>query len=278
MKFNPLDTTIQSISILGSGWLGYSLALQLLKKGFTVHASTRSKNNFKKLTQHNIKPYIIDIDNLEVSHTEKGFFNSSILIINIPSKNINGFKNLINTIEFGQVMHIIFISSTSVYRSINRHIKEDDQTALNDENPLLAIEKLFIENERFKTTVIRFGGLIGNGRNPARFFQSGKTIASPHSRVNVIHHDDCIALITKIIKYQIWGEIFNACADLHPTKAAFYSEATRLEGLPSPSINDTVGNNNYKIIDSSKIKKYLDYQFIYADPMKMLAHTKKGVK
>lgn len=265
-----METIIQSISILGSGWLGYSLALQFLNMGYEVHASTRSKKKHAQLIKHRIKPYIIDIDQLNASRIDLEFFNSSLLIINIPSKNIAGFEKLVTLINSGQVKHLVFVSSTSVYLPMNKPIKEDDHDALNTNNPLLTIEHLFTQSDKFKTTVIRFGGLIGNSRDPARFFQSGKVIASPLNRVNLIHHDDCIAIISRIIEQKIWGETFNACADLHPTKADFYSQAAIASGLPAPTINHTSNNSGYKIIDNSKIKKYLDYQFIYADPMKML--------
>ena len=85
-------------------------------------------------------------------------------------------------------------------------------------------------------------------------------------RINMIHRDDCIAIIKEIINQDIWSEVFNAVADQHPTRDEFYSAAASqldkqkpLFSFEQPSV--------YKIISNEKVKSLLNFQFKYPDLM-----------
>ena len=62
----------------------------------------------------------------------------------------------------------MFVSSTSVYENNNCFISESDGLE-SAQSPWFKIEALLASRQKFKTTIIRFGGLIGYGRNPANF-------------------------------------------------------------------------------------------------------------
>jgi len=250
----------QKISILGCGWLGMPLASSLFKIGFTLKGSTTSNNKFKELNSNGIKPYLITLNNLESS---ADFFDSEILIIAIPSKNIDDFKKLILKVKQSTIKKVIFISSTSVYENLNQIVTEKTQTK---NTPLATIEQLFIKNNDFKTTIIRFGGLFGYTRKPGNFISLGKKIENPEGYVNLIHRDDCIKIIEEIIIKDIWGEIFNACADSHPKRKDFYTKEIFKLNQKSPVIN-TNSLNSYKIISVKKLKSILNYEFKYSDLM-----------
>ena len=98
----------------------------------------------------------------------QSFLKAKLLVISIPSKNIEDFEYLISEIEKSTIKKIIFISSTSVY-PLNNSITTEDSPI--HKNALSQIEQLFRVNANFKTTIIRFGGLIGFDRKPGRFFQ-----------------------------------------------------------------------------------------------------------
>jgi nucleoside-diphosphate-sugar epimerase len=119
--------------------------------------------------------------------------------------------------EKAEVRKVLFVSSISVYENRNKTISESncEESKL---NPLSAIEDMFRESNKFQTTIVRFGGLIGYSRNPGRFFSHGRPILDPDSYVNLIHRDDCINIICQIVEQDIWDEDFNCCADTHPTK------------------------------------------------------------
>jgi len=195
----------------------------------------------------------------------RNFLRSQVLIINIPSKDIDGFKRLVNAIEHSEIESVLFVSSTSVYENQDTVISESDG-AESQHHPLLIIEKLFRDSDEFETTIVRFGGLIGYNRHPGRFFRGNKVVNNPDSGVNLIHRDDCINIIEKIVANETWGEVFNACADSHPTKREFYTQAAGLLGAPAPIFAES-DEEAFKIISNEKVKRVLDYSFVYPDLM-----------
>jgi len=263
INYHKKTTLKQSISIVGCGWLGTPLAEYLIHLGYLIKGSTTSKNKLQKLEAVGIVPFLINIESLSVTISE--FLNSEIVIVTVPSKNIEGFKNLIAQLKIAKVKKVIFISATSVYANSNKILTEKSHIK---PSPLAKIEQLFKSNTYFSTTIIRFGGLFGYNRNPGRFFSEGKIIGNPEGFVNRIHRDDCVGIIEQLIKKNIWNETLNACADTHPKRRVFYTKAAVAIGLRKPNFkeNDTCG---YKIISSQKLKKLLHFEFAYADLLKI---------
>ncbi len=245
---------MKTISILGCGWLGKLLAISLISRGFLVKGSTTSNEKLKVLSSDNIIPFLIDISQKEIN---KDFLNSDVLIIAITSKSEEDFTKLIAEIEKSSIKKVIFISSTSVYPSLNKVMTEIDET---QEHPLVTIENLFRENTHFKTTIIRFSGLFGNERHPANWFQNGRKIPQPNGFVNMIHLDDCIAIFEEIIHQNCFGETFNACSNHHPTRKDFYESAKKSKGFEPPIFEENEVLN-WKIISSEKLQKVLGYEF-----------------
>lgn len=159
------------------------------------------------------------------------------------------------------------MSSTSVYMNTNETITESDIAALG-ESPLVTIEEMFGNCSKFKTTILRFGGLIGYSRHPGRFFRNRKIVNNTDSRVNLLHRDDCIGIISKVIESEVWGEVFNCCADTHPTKREFYSQAALAIGEKTPNFADS-GETSSKIVSNEKVKRVLKYTFAHPDLMKI---------
>ena len=142
---------------------------------------------------------------------------------------------------------------------------EEDEVV--QHHPLVRIENLFIENTSFETTVIRFAGLFGGERHPANWFKNGRKIPQSKGFVNMIHREDCIAIIHQIINQNSWNQVFNACADHHPTRRAFYTLAKLSKDFEVPEFEE---NEVYqwKIISSKKVEEVLDYEFIHDDLLK----------
>lgn len=249
------------ISILGCGWLGTPLALYLKKKGYVIYGSTTSQGKLSKLESDGIRPFLIDISNEDSELSD--FLSSDILIIAIPSKSVEDFKNLISKIEHSKLRKLLFISSTSVYPNTNGIVTEETQA---NNVPLSDIEKLFISNSSFELTIVRFAGLFGYDRKPGRFFKPHKIIDNPEGYVNLIHQDDCIGIIEQIIVRKAWNTIVNACTDDHPTRRDFYTKELKKLGRTNVSFNEQ-SNNSYKIVSNQKVKDLLDYEFKYNDLM-----------
>lgn len=247
---------MKNCSILGCGWLGKPLAISLISRGFSVKGSSTREEKLDILKNENINPFLVDISQQEISAE---FLDSDILIIAITSKNEDDFARLILKIEQSKIKKVIFISSTSVYPVLNKIMAEDDETEI---HPLVTIENLFRKNTHFETTIIRFSGLFGGERHPANWFLNGRKIPQPNGFVNMIHLEDCIAIIEEIITQNCFGETFNACSNHHPTRKDFYEFARKVKGFEPPIFEENEVLN-WKIISSEKVQKALNYSFIH---------------
>ncbi len=247
---------MKTVSVLGCGWLGKSLAISLLDEGYIVKGSTTSEEKLDLLEVNNIEPFIIDIASFEEFDD---FLNSDILVIAITSKDIDGFENLISQIKNSSIQKIIFISSTLVYGRRNKVMTEEDAVL---KTPLSEIENLFRENTFFETTIVRFAGLFGDERHPSNWFKNGRKIPQPKGFVNMIHKEDCIEIIHEIIDQNCWNQTFNACSNHHPTRREFYTIAKLSSDFEVPEFEE---NEVYewKIISSKKVQKVLKYTFIH---------------
>lgn len=266
-----------TISILGCGWLGLPLAELLISKDYNIKGSTTNSTKLDILSSKNIQPYLINLNHDEKKENIKDFFDSDILIINIPPKrneNVITFhsaqiKFLIEQINNSKIKKIIYISSTSVYGNENKVLTEEDETNTETDSgeALLISENLLKKEKSFETTIIRFGGLIGKDRNPANYFAGRKNIFGGDTPVNLIYLDDCLGIIFQIIQQNIFGTTFNACADEHPTRSEFYTLASEKLNLEKP--NFIKGEKtSFKIINSDKLKNTLAYKFKFSDPIK----------
>jgi len=269
--------TAGTVSILGCGWLGLPLGKHLRNRRFSVKGSVTTPEKFGLLRTSGIVPYRIALNDSGIEVDDPAFFETDVLIISIPPHRIDGIERvfpaqvaqLIPVILKAGIQKVIFISSTSVYPENLQTANENDTLSPDKASgkALVAAENLLKNLTDFETTIIRFGGLIGADRNPARFLQKlDRPVANVP--VNLIHQDDCIGIISAILEQDLWGETLNACCPDHPLKKDFYGKAAQISGLPTPNISDQM--EVYKIIDSSKLQRLLKYKFKYQSPMDYL--------
>lgn len=244
-------------SILGCGWLGVSLATHFMNKRAQVKGSTTSINKLPLLKEKGITPYLINIEN-EIEAND--FFTCDVLLVMITSKEITAYKKLLERIENSSVQKVIFVSSTSVYPSLNTECLETSPI----KNSLLAeVEELFRASDKFLATIIRFAGLFGGKRHPGNWFAE-REIPYPNGFVNMIHREDCIGIISELIEQDVFGETFNACINHHPLRKEFYENARKTLGKPVP-VFDNTKELQYKIINAEKLIKRLNYSFKHTD-------------
>jgi nucleoside-diphosphate-sugar epimerase len=259
------------ISILGCGWLGFPLAKALLSKGFSVKGSTTSAEKLDVLKYAGIIPFLIALsENKTTGNLTEFLENSKILIIDVPPKLrgsgtenfVSKIRNVIPFIEKSSVEKVLFISSTSVYNDDEIFVTEETIPKPDTESgkQLLETEQLLQNNSHFKTTILRFGGLIGEDRHPIKFLAGRKNLDNPDAPVNLIHQDDCIGIILKIIETDSWNETFNAVAPSHPSRELYYTQKAMDLNLALPKFNSEE-NSGGKIILSARIENVLKYTF-----------------
>ncbi len=262
---------MKQISILGCGWLGLPLAIHLLQKGYAINGSTSNESKLDILKSKGISPYLISLQMNEGSVEIDTFLdNSEVLIITIPPglrRNSNEsfvvkMENFIPVIEKSSVKKVIFVSSTSVYSDENQMVTEE--TIPNPETEsgkqLLVVENLLINNSNFQTTILRFGGLIGEDRHPITFLAARNNVENPEAPINLIHQQDCIQIIQKIIEKKLWNTVLNAVAPFHPTRKKYYTEKALELNLTPPQFNENQPSVG-KTVSSNKLIEILNYQF-----------------
>ena len=272
----------KKISILGCGWLGLPLAKSLLSKGYKVKGSTTSESKLDLLKNAGISPFQIQLEEHQIIGNIEDFLKeTNVLVIDIPpglrretsTSNemtfVNKVKTLIPFIEKSDVQKVIFVSSTSVYGDDFPIVEITEETKPNPDTEsgkqLVIVETLLQSNPNFKTTVIRFGGLLGEDRHPVKFLAGRTNVENPDAPVNMIQREDCIGIIEKILK-QVqhdnweWNQTFNAVAPQHPTRKAYYHKKAEIFNLPLPTFAEN-SESKGKIISSKKVETILGYSF-----------------
>jgi nucleoside-diphosphate-sugar epimerase len=274
---------INKIAVIGCGWLGFPLAINLIKKGYYVKGSTTSKEKIARLSAHQIDPFLVHLNPNFEGDDAHLFLDADLLIINIPPGRSSGnatnyqqkIESLITEVSKSPIKKLIFISSTSVYQEINDKVDEAS-SALDDSDAALRMldaENMLKSNDNVDATIIRMAGLIGPERHPGRFFAGKENIPNGLSPVNLIHLDDCIGLIEHVIENNLWEETFNGAAPSHPLKADFYDLAS--QKFVDKNARFIKEQGTFKIVDSSKIIS-TGYQFKHPDLMKWLLQTPRN--
>lgn len=257
------------IGILGCGWLGLPMAKAFIKEGFEVSGTTTSLEKMAELQSQGIKPHQIRLTEKAIEGPINDFLGTiDTIIVNIPPnlrKNPEGdfykkMQLLNSALEKSEVSHVIFVSSTSVYGKQAGTITEDTKPSPATESgrQLLASESLFQKGGK-KTTIVRFGGLIGADRHPVKYLSGKKGLKNGEELVNLIHLDDCIHILRTIVKNDYWGEVFNGVYPFHPSKKEYYTREAIMRKVLPPNYSNTKGKALQKMIKSRNflVKKHL---------------------
>lgn len=267
-----MNNTSKVVAILGCGWLGIPLAEKLLRNGYKIKGSTTTPEKLKALEAKGIDPYLIRIQASEIIGDLASFLSDvEVLIIDFPpgirnqtaSEYIRSIGLLIPEIKISKVKKVLFVSSISVYQET---LEFPTYTEVNLPNAsssrgkgLIGAEEIFKSEKGFSTTILRLGGLIGEGRHPINQLSGRTEVANPEAPVNLISQTDCIGIISEILVQEKFAEIFNAVYPEHPQKKTYYLQKAREKAVPPPEFSR--GPSIGKIIDSTMITEVLNYQF-----------------
>ena len=251
---------MKSFTILGTGWLGLSLAKDLNNE-YKVKVSIRDEKKKNNLIKEGFFPSILNEENLD---SLNDLLDTDYLFINFPPSKSKDYllflENIYSHEKIKNIKKIIFISSTSIYPNENNIFKEDYKI----EN---SISKIVYEAEELikeKTNVIfRCSGLMGENRIAGKYF-ANKNLDCKNQRVNYIHRDDIISAIKFVIEKNING-IFNLCSKEHPRKEEVYLLNAKKHNFEASIFINTKEYNN-RIIDGSKIQS-LGFEYKYPNPL-----------
>ena len=181
---------------------------------------------------------------------------------NTGSDYVLKMSHFITEVEKSSIVNCIFISSTSVYGDEQGKVTEKDLPHPENEagRQLFQVEQLFFTSA-CNTSIVRFGGLFGGNRQPARYLAGRENLTGGNAPVNLIHREDCIQIISEIIKQQAYGHIFNAVNPEHPSKADYYNRKSIELGLSKPQFSIHHQTENFKQVDSVNLNTILGYSF-----------------
>lgn len=274
---------IKSVAIVGCGWFGLPLAKSLIEKGVTVSGSKRLQAEVEQLNACGINGFRFDLDDdMHLASDEQSLISAldlDCLVINIPPglrKNPNAYiarleklKRLISGIEYKK---LIFVSTTGVYPPINGLLAEQDAQVHSEvSDKLLQAEAMF--SDMANLCIVRFAGLVGPKRHPGRFLAGKKQLPGATAAVNLVHLNDCIAAVSRLIFERDATGTYNVCAPTHPTRQVFYVEAAKALGEIAPEFIEQHGENDSvtgKLISSERLLTELNFQFQFSDPIAML--------
>jgi nucleoside-diphosphate-sugar epimerase len=266
------------VTIIGAGWLGFPLAKALKEEQCTVFATTTKEEKKDLLSASGMLAAILLFDQ---NVTLEGFEipkETEILIITIPPSlgkkgTLEHYKAILSHIlnqtgHLIQLKKILFTSSTSVYGNAKGILTEETeiQPQTNQEKVLAEVENLLKQKSQdYAVYILRLGGLVGPGREPANFFKDKKDIPGGEIQVNLVHQKDVIEIIKRIILNDTPQGIYNISADKHPARGIFYPQRSKDKGMDEPTF--IWGNEPERYVSNEKVKKITGYTFVYPDPL-----------
>lgn len=273
---------MQTISLLGCGWLGLPLGRHLVEQGYGVKGSTTTPAKMEDIEAAGIEPYLIELAPEVTGEHVDDFFDADLLFLNVPpprgrddlrAVHLRQIEAVRDAAAAAPIDWILFASSTGVYPSVDRIVTEADAPADPEAagESLRATGAVLLEAEQrlqdasaFDVTIIRFAGLYGGDRHPGRFLAGRTSVSSGDAPVNLIHRDDCIGIVSAIIEQDARGEVFNACSDRHPSRRQLYTAAAERLGVEPPTFEPGGAS---KIVSNAKVKRELGYTFAHPDPL-----------
>jgi len=223
----------KTIGVIGCGWLGKPLALELLNS-FSVECFSRDK------TKEN-----------------SSFWQSDTIVIAINTKD-NYLKTLQKIAELVKpTCNIILMSSTSVYREFDEEVDECvkiTKTTLQKE-----AEDLMLSLKQ-RVLILRLGGLMGGDRVSGKWKSISTFSDGP---VNYIHKADAINITKKMIENSVTSGIYNLVAPMHPLRSEVHKKNSEKF---APSLGSFEGMTK-RVVSSDTLVKSLDYTFLYPDPL-----------
>lgn len=217
------------ISIIGCGWLGLPLCERLKSLGYEVLTSASTSEKQQKLAQ-SFKTFLFDIQGPAF---DPQLIDCDVLIYTIPPLEPKLVDNFFKRLNPDQ--KCIFISSTSVYGKSQGPCNEGSPRLPESKNGKILVETETLLRSYLKNlTIIRPAGLYGEDRHPINILQGRSGLTNGEELTHLVHRNDCISALEKIIQLDIWNEDFNLINDCRIKKSLYYTEAAKSRGLIPP--------------------------------------------
>jgi nucleoside-diphosphate-sugar epimerase len=222
------------ILIIGGGWLGLPLSESLLKIGHEVGITRRSVAGIE--TIHTL---LFDLDIPSTWHCASDF-DPEILVMSFPPGKNDDYTEALDQFLSGlnKKIRVIYTSSTGVYKNGDRI---DENSKIDETHFAFQTEQIVSKYFKERCMNLRLGGLIDERRHPIHYLAGRKEVANPEGSVNLVHKNDVINAIVKVIAEGEINGLYNIVNPDHPSRKEYYSEMARLLKLAPPEFADDKG-------------------------------------
>lgn len=251
---------MKSIGIIGCGWLGFELGKKWVHQNLNVKGTVRSEENAQELQKAGIQAYTFALGQ-QISTEFFADLDLIVICLPISTKNaLNDYKSLINQIAQNKENQtcILLTSSISVYNQLEGVI--DEYTAIKDRSTInFLVEELCRKSFDSQLAIMRLGGLISEDRHPITVLAGKQQLKNGTEVINLVHRNDVINMIDRIITKNAFGHVYNCVYPYHPLKSVYYQNEAAKRQLIAPTYETMV--NQQRIINSNKSEEELDFTF-----------------
>ena len=274
------------VLIVGCGYVGLPLGVELVRQGHTVFGLRRSAAAEAQLLAAGITPLSGDVTRPETLATLPADFD---WVVNCVASGggdaasyrqiyLQGTANLLAWLAPHPPKKFVYTSSTGVYgQNDGSAVKETSPTEPEVETAqvLVETEKLLLAafaSHRLPAVILRVAGIYGPGRGYAfkQFLKNEARIEGDGSRVmNMIHRDDLIGCIIAALKNGRPGEVYNAVDDEPVTQMHFFTWlAATLGKYPPESVPENPEavrkrGVTSKRVSNRKLKMEIGWPFLF---------------
>ena len=260
---------LNSVLIVGCGWVGTELAKSLIAQDINVYGTTRSSDKASFLSSNGINPIILELEENKAATTKLPKADCVIISIS-PGRGDQRFQYPNNILKLSKLLtstnqQVIMYSSTSAYKGMQGIVEEKEvDPDLKNENIILSAEGT-LRKAIPESVILRLSGLFGSDRHPVYRLAGRQGISNGDAPVNLIHREDVINATLQIIDKNISGKIFNLCSDHHPSKKELYTKLAINMGLELPVFEP--GGEDQKLVDGTKVKRELVFDYTHQNLM-----------
>ena len=275
------------VLIVGCGYVGLPLGIELVRQGHEVFGLRRSAMVADDLKEAGLQPLRADITRPEELHRLPRDFD---WVVNCTASGgggpdeyrqvyRDGNRHLIAWLAGSPLKKFIYTSSTSVYGQNDGSLVTESSPAQPDAGTakvLVETEQLLLAaaREGFPAVILRVAGIYGPARGHwfKAFLRGEARIEGEGARfLNMIHRDDLIGVIIAALQQASPGEIFNAVDDEPVSQLKFFEwlagELNRLLPPRVPADAEAWRKRGVtsKRVDNTRLHQELGYTFQHPD-------------
>ena len=236
--------------IVGCGYVGLPLGIELVRRGHTVFGLRRTPPH-GELEQHGIEPLVCDITQPAQVAKIKGPFDWVINAVSSSKGGVEDYRSvyleatrlLIDLFSRVPIQRYVYTSSTSVYAQTNGEwVTEESPT-----EPQSETSRVLVKTERrllaaalathFPAIILRVAGIYGPERGHLfqQFLRGEARLSGDGSRlINMVHRDDVVAAIIAALEQGAPGKVYNVADNEPVTQREFFGWLSGKLAMPMP--------------------------------------------